>query len=344
MNKQKQHTQVDTQAREWFLRNDEGKLTPTEAKEFELWMQQAANRESYLQLENICLSLSQLSPESCQQYKQPQGENFNVVNIFNSLFNKLSQWARHPQYSFSLALLLAVSGWFALQGAETPAQQSYTTSIGQQKIINLSDGSQVTLGANSELIESFNASTRQVKLNKGQAFFDIAKNKQRPFLVDSGSANIQVVGTRFDVRRNSSNVKITVEEGIVSVLHTPAQTPSNPTPPDQLSTQRLTAGQQLQVNKQSLNPVEAVDIAKVASWRNGQLQYRNATLADVIADANRYRQGRIILSPASLGELRVTSSFNTQQIDTMLEMLSESLPIVSRNIGDQKVLITAELK
>jgi transmembrane sensor len=93
----------------------------------------------------------------------------------------------------------------------------YSTDIGERRSITLADGSTVDLNARSKLRIEFSSAERRVELLNGQALFQVAKDKQRPFIVHSGGATVRAVGTQFDVYRKDSGTTITVLEGRVAV-------------------------------------------------------------------------------------------------------------------------------
>lgn len=107
----------------------------------------------------------------------------------------------------------AAAVWFSLYAATT-----YTTGIGEQRLVALEDGSTVEMDANSRIRVRFTEHERTVDLVKGQALFRVAKNAARPFIVVSGDTRVRAVGTQFDVYRKASKTSVTVIEGRVAVL------------------------------------------------------------------------------------------------------------------------------
>lgn len=198
----------------------------------------------------------------------------------------------------------------------------YATRIAELRRVTLPDGSQVTLGAASAIDIDFSATQRRVTLAAGDAFFDVAHDKARPFVVASGDMLVRVVGTKFAVHRGALNARVTVEQGIVEVSRPQAAT----------APMRLTAGQQAVVTPPA--PAVAPQIAvapiapeDVAAWRDGRLVYQDAYLRDIVADANRYYPGTIHLAEPALGNRQLSISFRTDQIPRMIEVLTASLPL-----------------
>jgi transmembrane sensor len=133
----------------------------------------------------------------------------------------------HPRRRFlvavATALLLTVAGTVWWQSARYPL---YATDIGERRSITLADGSTVDLNARSKLRIEFTKDERRVELLGGQALFQVAKDKNRPFIVASGDATVRAVGTQFDVYRKAGGTTVTVLEGRVAV-YSAAHTETN---------------------------------------------------------------------------------------------------------------------
>jgi transmembrane sensor len=337
---------VDSEAREWFMLRHERDLTPPEQANFNRWLSQSPEHQrSYDQLDKICAGLAELAAGE-------EGERLRDANAFaiNSMWSWPARMAHNcldwisvaamkPVMSMAaVAMVCVVTALVFFEWRMADQMQSFSTAIAQTKELTLEDGSQVTLGANSRLLVNFDERRRQVTLEQGQAFFSVSKDASRPFFVSTGSASVRVVGTRFDVRRQGEKVKVSVEEGIVEVRPLTVEPISSETKLVSESV-RLVAGQQLRVDASRTGEVESIDVEDLGSWRSGQLVYRNARLSEVVADANRYRQGVITLGADHLNDLRVTTSFGVDQLDTMVSMLEQSLPVVVYREADNRIVI-----
>ena len=117
--------------------------------------------------------------------------------------------------SFVLVVVAAAAVWWRAERFP-----SYTTDIGERRSITLPDGSTVDLNARSKLRIEFTEDERRVSLLDGQALFQVAKDKNRPFVVASVEATVRAVGTQFDVNRRPSGTTVTVLEGRVAVYST----------------------------------------------------------------------------------------------------------------------------
>jgi len=325
------HKLIDERARHWFMLRGERVLSAREQREFEQWLQEPAHSASYRELEQIDRSLKEIA----------SGEEGARLRAAGSWGASLVDWCRSvlapaPVFATALVLVLGVGiGVVALRDG-APAPAGYRTGIAEVRTVTLQDGSRVTLAGDSQIETHFSAARRDVSLLKGQAYFAVAKNPQRPFYVATDNASVRVVGTHFDVHRAPGGVEVSVEEGIVDVTHKSGGAQLKPSTEPKV---RLLAGQRVRMTPAGSSGVLPVNADAVASWRSGKLVYRDARLAEVVADANRYRRGKIVLGAPQLADLRVTTSFSVDQIDTVVSMLEQSLPVkVYRESGERVVI------
>ncbi|MEM9880635.1 MAG: FecR domain-containing protein [Pseudomonadota bacterium] len=224
------------------------------------------------------------------------------------------------------ALVVAVPYFKAQPDVSAPARaMRYQTALGETQTITLTDGSVVTLGASSGLDVRFSNDARQLSLTAGEAYFDVRRDTQRPFALTAGAMTVTVLGTRFDVRRSDKSVRVGVAEGVVDVsfpIMVDGQAMSMRTK------QTLNIGQRVVADTQAgLKDVERVDVATIGAWRDQRLLYNGDTLAELVADANRYSNKRIAITDDSLADLRVRGAFRADDIDGMLAAIALLHPI-----------------
>jgi len=110
--------------------------------------------------------------------------------------------------SFGLVALGAYQLWFADQ---------YRTAIGEQRLVRLSDGTRVSLNSDSQVVVDYDTVQRRVRLKRGEAFFEVAKDMERPFIVSAGAREVTALGTAFVVRYEEGRTAVTLVEGKVAV-------------------------------------------------------------------------------------------------------------------------------
>jgi transmembrane sensor len=237
----------------------------------------------------------------------------------------------------------------------------YETATGERLTFTLNDGSQVTLDTQSELKVSFSTAERSVHLTRGQAFFEVAKDPQRPFVVEVRSRRFVAVGTAFDVRVDGDQVRVTMVEGTVRVEGRgqevaasnapgfPTQLPSSGTTgraanrdmarSESPAVTTITAGEQLITDAQREDHVRAADPERSTSWRRGQLVFDNTRLADAIAEVNRYSEAKIELADPDLGNLRLSGAFATGRPTVFVEAVTTYFPVRVTRSDDREVVL-----
>ena len=234
------------------------------------------------------------------------------------------------------------------------------------------------MNARSKLRIDFSEGERRVELLDGQALFQVAKDKNRPFIVASGDATVRAVGTQFDVYRKDSGTTVTVLEGRVAVYSTvpapaqggspqlagrraairlciakhctacdttsPAHAPPNPTgltDPSQPAEIFLSAGEQVTVTPAQVLPAPAhADIAATTAWMERRLIFDGSKLSDVVQEFNRYNRRQLVIEGAQLSDFHVSGVYSSTDPASLIRFLREQ-PGLKITEDDNQVLITA---
>jgi transmembrane sensor len=192
-------------------------------------------------------------------------------------------------------------------------QSDYATATAQSRIVTLDDGTTVQLAPDSAIKLDFSPERRQVKLLAGEAFFDVARNPQRPFIVDADGIKVKVLGTAFDVRLSSSDARVELARGAVDVSYDVKAGQA---------AQTLKPGQMLMVDRTS-GAMEkgAIAIDDVASWRGGRIFVNEATVASVVEQIQRYHHAWIAIPDRTLAAQTVTGLYDLNDPDRALRAL-----------------------
>jgi len=177
-----------------------------------------------------------------------------------------------------------------------------STKIGERSVLVLLDGSRVTLNTFSAVRVNYSGHDRRVTLVRGEAYFDVAKDATRPFIVSAGSREVIAVGTSFDVRLQDRQVKVTLVEGKVRITHA-----ADRAQPD--AGIRLDAGSALTASEDCADRIERLDTARSTSWRHGMLLFEGENLADVVAELNRYSLQKLQIADPALEGRKVSGVF-----------------------------------
>ena len=188
------------------------------------------------------------------------------------------------------------------------AGTEYATSTAEIRAISLADGSKVQLAPESAFSVSLTAQSRTVRMSHGRAFFEVAKDAARPFIVQAGDISVTVLGTVFDLRVSDDTIAVAVQHGRVGVRPSQKQAEEYLAPGDQITIRRSTGGIE----------AEIVPETTVGSWKEGQLSVFNTSVAEVVSEIRRYHGGWIIVADDSLAAERVTGLYNLQKPDMAL--------------------------
>ena len=273
---------IDKQAAEWVARLDGGDLTPDETAAFDAWLAaDIRHLGAYARVEAGLVRLERLRAVGADTLR---AKSPSIAPIWTRRRMVLTGTA-----AACLAAAVLISG-IVLQNSQ---QSVFATGIGETRMVPLSDGSVVTLNTDSSMSVSFTESVRRIYLKKGEAFFKVAKNKARPFIVDALNTEVRAVGTSFTVRALPRRpIQILVQEGVVVVTRT--GTP-NAVPV------RAVAETQTMVPVAApiiTHVVPRPQVARNLAWRYGRIALENETLEDAAEEFARYSNTRIVVDPA----------------------------------------------
>lgn len=191
----------------------------------------------------------------------------------------------------------------------------YSTSTAETRTITLQDGSTVTMAAATSIALDYGDGRRGIKLLAGEAYFEVAPDKDRSFTVEANGVRVDVLGTAFDVQLADGLTSIALAHGSVQA----SIEGSSATPPE-----RLVPGDLLAVDPDSaVMTKDTIPVDEIANWRNGELYVVNATLGSVIEQIQRYHPAWISVPDAVLARQRVTGFYNLEQPDQALRALVE---------------------
>jgi transmembrane sensor len=264
----------------------------------------------------------------------------------NSARTRFSTGLRYAAAAGVTAAVLA-GGWMAFNSLNKSQHGdfAYSTAPGERKAFTLPDGSRVTLDADSALNVELGRGRRLLRLARGEAFFRVAKDAERPFVVSAGATRVRALGTEFNVRMGDHRTVIAVVEGAVQVAAPPAtptdsvapaastalasSAPSHGTNASPELTARVGAGQAVAyADDKGLEKLPEVEASLATTWLGGRRQYRKEPLKDVLADVDRYTGRQIEVADEATGALEFTGTLDVQNSDAWLRALSIALPVV----------------
>jgi transmembrane sensor len=251
-----------------------------------------------------------------------------------------ARWIRPTGIAASILAIVLIIGILLhvrVPGTD-PKAGEFATQVGQRSTITLADGSTVVLDTASRIHVLFDAQIRRVQLLAGQAWFEVAKNQPRPFVVEAGDRRVTAHGTAFDVRlEEHDQVQVTLVEGRVSVE---ALKSSGAGPNGTADRVDLLPGDQLIATPMRAVTKRKTDVGKAISWREGQLVFDDDTLAAAVAEVNRYSTKKIVLAYTRLGALRMSGVFIAGHSESFLETVTGHFPIKVTTDSDGRLLLT----
>ena len=200
-----------------------------------------------------------------------------------------------------------------------------TTDTGEQKTVNLPDGTRVELNTHSRLLVRYDDHERKVVLQAGEAYFDVAKHQPRPFVVYAGDRKVIALGTTFVVRREDTaqpELAVTLIEGQVAVAPIGAADEIPQQPPADVKI--MNAGQRLRLSKAGPTLVDTPSLQHVTAWQRGQLVFDSTPLLEAAAEFNRYSTLKITINDPQAATIRIGGAFRTGDALAFAQAMAES--------------------
>jgi len=210
-------------------------------------------------------------------------------------------------------------------------QDTYSTGIGEMRVVTLSDGSLITLNTVSKARVHYTEATRTVTLVQGEALFDVAKNKSREFVVNARNVQIHAVGTSFAVRSTSdSPLEVLVREGIVKI--------------DRLgmASTFLPANSRAVIadgNSTAIQSLTQTNVVHELAWRGGHIFFQRASLATAAREFSRYSRTSIVIDDPTVAKLTVTGFYVSTNPVGFAKAVAVSLDL-NVEVGDNEVRLT----
>jgi len=287
--------QIDAEAAGWAARLDRGPLSAEDEAALQAWLDgDARSLGAFGRVRALALS---------SERARALGPDFDPAS-FESVVPTHSKYVprrRVMQVGGAIAAAALISTGGAWQFLRHPGR--FVTGKGETKVVALKDGSVVTLNTASEIQVNYSDTVRAVELVRGEALFDVAKNKAQPFVVAAGDTSVRVVGTSFSVRRiDTAPIQVLVREGTVEVFK-----PAQSTKPVRISANSMAVAQA--DNAIAAMPVPAAQVHRQMAWQNGQIAFEGETLAQAAEEFSRYSDTRIVIEDSGLAKEEIAGLF-----------------------------------
>ncbi len=340
----KSNREIIEQAAAWYARISADDVTLQDCEDLEAWLEQDPEHRTIFELTERTLGkLRTLGDDPRLQALHDSAPGISTVAGDAEVIPLRSQrrgrrWALRPRQmalAASVLVALLIPLLYFIGGQDAPDATDYETAVGERKIIELEDGSSMTLNTDSHLTVAFTEDERNVALWRGDLFAEIAEQSDRPFVFNVGEHRVVVVGTALDVRYRDEPGRVTVHENGVRILVAVQGGVSG-------TEVELRAGQQLMLTPgASPEDLSEDELVKSADWRNGWLHFEDSTLADVVRELKPYLDVPVVLTSREVEQLNVGGSLNVDDVDSILTALETLLPIqVMRN--NDRIIIRHE--
>jgi transmembrane sensor len=317
----------------WYALLLSGDATDADTREIETWRASAPTN---------ALAWSRIA--ALWDYSESEAQSPAILAMRRAALARSSQ-RRRPWVPVAIAASLAIAvgaGMYSANlipglgpSAPEPAagQQGRVirTTVGQQENVALNDGSNITVNTDSVVDVAFTPSQRGVKLVTGEAYFKVAKDERRPFVVAASDLTVTAVGTQFSVRAQDDTVTVVLREGRARVERKGGANPE---------TVMLEAGSLLRATAAGF-VVTRGNAERLTSWTTGRLSFEQTPLNEVVAEFNRYSTRKIAVAEPSLGAMPVTGLFIANKPEGFAEIMAASGGVRVERRPDGSILLKA---
>lgn len=289
---------AEEEAAAWHARLGTTVVATQTIEDFFEWRSKPGNADAYRRVERVWKEGARLGgvPEIARAAAEARNRGEGRVRQ-----RRRSRWLAGGMAAVT-AVVISIGGaaWWTTRGV-------YTTSVGEQRVVQLADGSNVSLDTDTRMRVRFAGDARQIELQRGQALFDVAADASRPFVVRAGGTQVRAVGTVFDVRRNGDGVRVTLVSGVVDVSSGGAVT----------APRRMSAGQQTRVSARGVTTA-VVDTEAETSWTDGRLIFHDLPLETAVYEMNRYLTDKIEIDDPTIRDVAINGVFRTGDRDAFV--------------------------
>ena len=307
---------AEDQAALWAAKLDGASLSHTDRKALDAWLAEKPEHRSLLS--DYC------------QFSADLEERLPVLVASGKL--KLAAAPHSARRTPRLRASWAIAGALAAAAAvaiglwpmQTPLElENIATPIGARRTLELADGTRLELNARTQLVVETGPEARRVRLAAGEAFFSVAKDPQRPFLVETPAGSVRVTGTQFNVRSPGPSIlEVTVVEGSVQVRPGEGQTPADAAPVSLEAGGRFAADG----SAASLLRLSESELENVLAWRQGQVVFNNTPLGSAL-ERFAHHHGCGINATAEAAALRIGGRYSLDDLEGFFAALEEVLPV-----------------
>jgi len=347
MNKTGFNQEIAEQAADWAVRLDAGELSAAERRDLADWLSASpVHIDEFLLASATISGLSNLDADRQVDLDELLASSSAEVVSLEKPQSHAAPESRRVSSVLKIAaaalVSLAAVSWIGvmLWSQDVPEQTApsigewYETGLGEQRSIQLEDGSLVHINTQSRLQVVFNDAERRVDLLSGEAMFDVEHDPDRPFRVWAGGTVAEALGTVFNVRVDDETAIVSVVEGVVKVDQRAelealvpereaepilAADPSIAPPRDNVI---LSVGDSASVQStENAVTIDKQSIEAITSWRERKLVFEAERLDQIAAEFNRYNRTQLVVDDSELAAVKFTGVFDADDPDSFVKFL-----------------------
>jgi transmembrane sensor len=320
---------IETIAARWVMRRQSEPWTEADQAELDAWLEESTfHRIAYIRLDRVWQEVGRLRAVGAgvPAGVVPSPGSWNTGSSPIALLVSAGNKSQVPplvsrRVAMALSLVLSVLGGVYLMIVHVHAADQYMTAVGELRTVQLPDGSEVTLNTATRIRVHLGSRERRIDMTSGEAYFVVAKDPSRPFVVKVEDKSLTAVGTQFSVRRSSVDLQVLVTEGRVQL--SPWRTVQSGLPATLgAGTVARTMNSEVLIRRASESEVE-----QLLSWRSGFVIFHDTRLEDAVAELNRYQSHKLVIADRSIAAIRIGGKFRYANIDAFLALLQQGFPI-----------------
>jgi transmembrane sensor len=365
------HREVEDQAAAWLAKRDAGDWSSKDQARFRAWLEASvAHRVGFLRLEAAWVQARRLKALAAglPPGSIPDRETWLDNPFFSARLpggsaergHEGSEWTVRPaparssvpagsgaaqsvsaprfrRLAAAAGVLLAIV--LAAFIVDEVRGQQYSTPVGGIASVPLQDGSEVTLDTASRVRIELGRRERYVDLMGGEAFFVVAKDARRPFVVAANGKRVVAVGTQFSVRSDPGELRVVVTQGTVR-LEGVGRSPGQGRRSAPSDTMLLAAGMVARITNgtATIDKDSPSELEAALSWRRGYLTFRDVTLASAVAEFNRYNMHKITVADPRIAAIHISGTFRPRHPAAFVRLLAEGFAVRAIETGDTTTL------
>ncbi|MFZ5638721.1 MAG: FecR family protein [Pseudomonadota bacterium] len=337
---------IEQAAADWLARRDGDLWTEADEARLAAWLEAStAHRVAFLRLEHAWSETGRLQalaagrrttgPPDRGRWGWPQPSDDGGTGSRPDRPPAMRRSRRGGRlFAAAATLVLGMAALWVWRVEYRVERATYATAMGALDSVRLSDGSRATLSSDTRIEIALSRHERRIDLQDGEAFFEAAKDPERPFVIAAGDRRVVAVGTRFSVRRSETDLRVVVTEGVVRL-----EVPSARAGAADI-VRLLPAGAVAVVDHDGVSAYQGslASAERALEWRGGFLRFEDTSLAEAAEEFNRFHARKLVMGDAEVAALRIGGNFRWSNLDGFVRLLESGFAVRVERRGELIVL------